>query len=223
MEWAEQRPEAKYEKIEFEEWKWKSFQWSCRSCDWCWFGLCLWIFGGLRAAGRHWLRRKEANQTTNQTSWATNTTKWAQVGWGEKENEQIDEINEVNLISPAAQPTKRSTKRQRGKPINSTPFLFSRASEMKKWNWSWMEFVLSSLLLFVNCSSFFIHQTKQLRHLFDWIEEEKLNYLNWLVMGASAPLPQHHSIPIDSINFHSSCFAFSLLRKRRRDWRELSW
>ena len=25
---------------------------------------------------------------------------------------------------------------RRGKPINSTPFLFSRASEMKKWNWS---------------------------------------------------------------------------------------
>jgi len=56
-----------------------------------------------------------------------------------------------------------------------------------------------------------------------WLNKAALFF--WFIVGyePEAPLPQHHSIPIDSINFHSSCFGrSSFIEERRRvrvDWR----
>ena len=106
-------------------------------CEWWkqlfFFPFFWWVMAAAR--GRGSAQRKRTKEKT--IDWFMNNksnSKVAQVGWGKNEIEQIDEINEVKLNSPAAQPTKRNTKqlRLRGKPIQQLFFLWARCAPSKK-------------------------------------------------------------------------------------------
>ena len=205
----------------------------CLGIEWIWFGLCLWICGGLWAAGRQWLRPKK--QTKQQTKlmksniaqfdffdglaalslgglWAgwpakgsakerrqqQTTHQWKQWSKKAKKGNEMRERSESNLsfrnfflrnegkeMRQRRERMEWFTKRPRRAASPSTFSSFrSPAARGEKEDKSWMELFSSFFNLFF--SSFFIHQTRQSRPAFDWIEEDKLIEMKFVGYGPEA-------------------------------------